>query len=136
MKKLITLLVLMLSISTFANIYTFAFSDPGDKNGTITGTVIDKNLQQPIPYVSIVIKNLEGEIITGGITDDNGVFVIEDIPDGKSIVSIQYIGYKTHTREIEISRKNKKIDLGRIELEEDIEALDEVVEDFYLLLFL
>ena len=127
MKKLITVLVLMLSISTFANIYTFVFSDPGDKNGTITGTVIDKNLQQPIPYVSIVIKNLEGEIITGGITDENGVFVIEDIPDGKSIVSIQYIGYKTHTREIEISRKNKKIDLGRIELEEDIEALDEVV---------
>ena len=122
MKQLITLLAVMLSITTFA----FNDLDP-ERNGSITGTVIDKILQEPIPYVSIVIKDLNGEIITGGITDDNGVFAIEGIPQGKNNLSIQYIGYKTYSTEIEISKKNRKLDLGRIELEEDIEALDEVV---------
>jgi len=122
MKQLITLLALSLCISTFA------FNDPDpERNGSINGIVIDKILQEPIPYVSIVIKDLNGEIITGGITDDNGIFNIEGIPEGKSHLSIQYIGYKTYDTEIEISRQNRKLDIGRIELEEDIEALDEVV---------
>ena len=126
MKKLLTLLVVMLSISSFA----FSNPDPdpdSDKDGTLTGVVIDKNLQQPLPYVSVVIKNLDGEIITGGITDDNGVFKVEDIPFGKVKVSITYIGYKTYNSEIDLTKKNKKVNLGRIELEEDVEALDEVV---------
>jgi len=60
MKQLITLLALLLSISTFA------INDPDpERNGSINGTVIDKILQEPIPYVSIVIKDLNGEIITG-----------------------------------------------------------------------
>ncbi len=122
MNKFYTALVVMLSICTFA----FATPNP-DRNGSISGTVIDKNLQEPIPYVSIVIKDLNDEIITGGITDDLGEFTIEDLPEGKSKLYIQYIGYKTFTTEIEISKGSRKLQLGRIELEEDVEALDEVV---------
>lgn len=122
MKQLITLLAIMLSLSTYA------LNDPDpEKNGSITGTVIDKILQEPLPYVSIVIHDLNGEIITGGITDENGSFMIEGITEGKSNLTIQYIGYKAYKTEIEISKKSRKLDLGRIELEEDIESLDEVV---------
>ena len=122
MNKFYTALVVILSLCTFA------FSTPNpDKNGSISGTVIDKNLQEPIPYVSVVIKDLNDDIITGGITDDNGEFIIEDIPEGKSKLYIQYIGYKTCKSEIYISKGNRKLKLGSIELEEDIESLDEVV---------
>lgn len=121
MKKLSFLLILLLSIPTLA------LTDPTDENiGRISGTVIDKNLQEPLPYVTVAIKKLDGEIITGGVTDDNGNFSIKEIPAGKSMVSIQYIGYKTYTREIDITRGNRNLDLGRIELEEDVAALDEV----------
>jgi len=88
MKQFITLLAIMLSVSAFA------FTDPdpdSDRNGSITGIVIDKILQEPIPYVSIVLKDLDGEIITGGITDDNGMFNVEEIPTGKINLYIQYI---------------------------------------------
>lgn len=119
---------LFLVITLFMSIISFAGNDPdSDLKGKITGTVIDQSLQEPLPYVSIVIKTLSGDIITGGVTDDNGNFSIEDIPEGKSIVSIQYVGFKTYETEIEISRKSKNIDLGRILLEEDIAALDEVI---------
>jgi len=118
---------LFLVITLFMSIISFAGNDADSEiNGKITGTVIDQSLQEPLPYVSIVIKTLSGDIITGGVTDDNGNFSIEDIPEGKSIVSIQFIGYKTYETEIEISRKNKNIKLGRISLEEDVAALDEI----------
>ena len=122
MNKFYTALAVMLSTCTFA----FTTPNP-DRNGSISGTVIDKNLQEAIPYVSVVIKDINGEIITGGITGDLGEFTIEDIPDGKSNLYIQYIGYKTYTAEIEISKGTRRLKLGRIELEEDVEALDEVV---------
>jgi iron complex outermembrane receptor protein len=122
MKHFFTLTVLLVSLSSYAN-----FDPTSDKEGTITGIVIDKNLQEPLPYVTVVIQTLEGKTITGGITDDNGNFNIEDIPLGKSKVTIQYIGYKTYTSEIEITKKNNKLNLGSIQLEEDIAQLDEVV---------
>lgn len=121
MKHVIIILALFIGFSAFSN------SNPeGEKLGTITGTVIDKNLQQPIPYVTVVIKDLNGNIVTGGVTDDNGKFIIEEIPEGKSTVNIQYIGYKTYSTQIEITRKNRTIDMGSILLEEDIESLEEV----------
>ena len=121
MKQFILLITLLLGVTLFAA------TDPNsDVKGKISGTVIDKSLQQPIPYVTVVVKTLSGEIITGGVTDDNGNFTVEEIPEGKSSVTIQFIGYTPYTTEINVSRGNRNIDLGRIELEENAAALDEV----------
>ncbi|PKA83690.1 putative outer membrane protein [Ulvibacter sp. MAR_2010_11] len=118
---------LFLLITLLAGISSFGFTDPTtEKLGKITGTVIDKNLQQPIPYVTIAVKTLEGAIITGGVTDDSGNFSIDEIPEGKSKVSIQFIGYITYETDIEITRGNRTIEMGQILLQEDIAALDEV----------
>src|SRR5690606_17609325 len=93
----------------------------------IYGQVIDKTLQEPLPYVTITVENEEGKVLTGGITDDMGNFNIGQLPTGKVFVKIQYIGFKTYSQELDIQSSNQSVDLGRIELEEDIAALDEVV---------
>lgn len=122
MRQLLLLALLLISVSAYP-----AFNpDPEDDNGKIQGVVMDKNLNEPIPYVTVAIKNATGEIITGAATDDNGKFQIKDLPDGKLVVSIQYIGYKTFETEITIERGNRNIDMGSIQLEEDIESLEEV----------
>lgn len=124
MKRLLFLCFILLSISVKAH-----STDPEtntDKTGTISGTVLDANLKQPLPYVNILIKNQEREIVTGGITLDDGTFEIEKIAEGNIVVSIQYIGYKTHKKNITIGDNNYKVDLGNIFLEEDAESLDEV----------
>ena len=74
MKNLFALCMLAMSLIVSAT----PNPDPtSDRPGKITGVVIDKNLQAPLPYVAVVIKDLAGEIITGGVTDDNGKFIIE-----------------------------------------------------------
>ncbi|GAA4276498.1 TonB-dependent receptor domain-containing protein [Aquimarina mytili] len=94
--------------------------------GTIKGKVIDKNLKQPIPYATIVIADGANKIISGGISTENGDFLITDIPKGNYTFKVQFIGYTTHSQPIEISRKSKDIDVGTVALEESAEALDDV----------
>lgn len=96
------------------------------KSGSISGRVIDSNLNEPLPYVNIVIKDTANKIITGGITNDDGTFNIERIPEGNVIVSIQFIGYKTVNTPVNLAKGNFRVNLGDIPLEEEATGLDEV----------
>lgn len=124
MKRLLFLCFLLLSISVKA--HSIDSETNADKTGTVSGKVLDANLKQPLPYVNVIITNTKGEILTGGITLDDGTFEIEKVTEGNIIVSIQYIGYKTIKKNITIGKGNYKVNLGNIFLEEDTESLDEV----------
>jgi outer membrane receptor protein involved in Fe transport len=97
------------------------------KPGVISGTVIDDTTKEPLPYVNIVVMDMARKTITGGITSENGAFKIKDIPKGNSIVEIQFMGFEKYSTEINVSSKNKSIDMGTISLKESTAQLDEVV---------
>ncbi|WP_299207881.1 TonB-dependent receptor [uncultured Dokdonia sp.] len=121
MKQFILALVLLWGSFTYAHP-----KNPVDKIGTIKGKVLDKQLQEPLPFVTVSILDAKGELITGGITDDNGLFEIKGIPEGENTVTIQFIGYKIYSTPINVSRENRDIDLGTVTLEEEVTGLDEV----------
>ncbi|HET7361301.1 MAG TPA: carboxypeptidase-like regulatory domain-containing protein, partial [Salinimicrobium sp.] len=95
--------------------------------GSITGTVMDKSLQQPIPYATVTIKTTSGELVTGTISTENGTFSIEKIPYDTYILVVQFMGYKSLKKEILISAEDKKVDLGTIYLEPSVAELEDVV---------
>lgn len=124
MKNLVCFVILVItSTISFAQMPKSALLKPG----SISGKVIDNATKQELPYVNIVVKDMSKKIITGGITDEKGAFIVKDLPEGKSIVEVQFIGYKTFDREISITDKNKSINLGTISLSEESAVLDEVV---------
>lgn len=123
MKNIILLCSLFFSLTVSAQLP----SNSNPRTGVISGKVIDETTNQAMPYVSIVVKDATNAPITGGITDDNGLFFIKQIPEGENTIEIQYIGYKTETKKITISKSNSKIDLGTILLKEEASVLDEVV---------
>ena len=113
----------------FFAISSNAYTNPEpntDKTGSIYGKVLDANLKEPLPYVNIIIKNSSGEILTGGMTLDDGSFIIKKVEEGNIVVSIQYIGYKTYNKNAIIGKGSFNINLGNIFLEEEAEGLDEV----------
>ncbi len=122
MKKLILLFVLTLSISSYAQLDKSKIARPGN----ISGKVVDQKTAEALPYVNIVIRDTAKKIITGGITDLEGNFKVKNIPEGVSIVEIQFIGYKTYAKQINIKSGNIRIDLGTIKLAEDATTLKEV----------
>ncbi len=117
---------LMLIMVSSAVLSAQPYSNSDIKNGSISGRVIDAELNQPLPYVNIVIKDVANKIITGGITNDDGTFLIEKIPAGHIIVSIQFIGYKTTDIPVKLGKGNYKVNLGDIKLIEEATGLDEV----------
>lgn len=122
MKNIILILLAVFTTSIYAQMPKSSLPKPG----VITGKVVDQATKQPLPYVNIIIKDAAKKIITGGITDDNGLFSIKNIPEGNSIVEVQFIGYKTFSKPVTVSRKSSKVNLGVISLEEDSTTLDEV----------
>lgn len=122
MKKLILLFAITFSVGSYAQLDKSKIAKPG----TISGIVIDQKTTESLPYVNIVIRDTAKKIITGGITDLDGKFKVKDIPEGISLVEIQFIGYKTFAKQINIQRENTKIDLGTVSLAENATTLNEV----------
>lgn len=120
----------VLFITLLANCYVSSSSPkfiPILEIGSVTGKVVDRVLEEPIPYASIVIKSEDGsETITGAITQEDGTFEVDGLPEGSFIIEAQYIGYKTHSQRITISRDKRKLDLGTIALDEEAQQLSGV----------
>ena len=61
--------------------------------GKITGTVTDKETGNPLPGANVIIA----ETVIGTSVDENGYFIILNVPAGTYSVSAEIIGYSTMT---------------------------------------
>lgn len=93
-------------------------------SGNISGKIIDQKTSEPLPYVTIVVKE-NNAVLTGGITDDNGNFEINKLIPKKYTIEIQFIGYKTIFKEVDLTT-NSRANLGTIAITEDIAQLEGV----------
>ncbi len=112
----------------FALVSTTVFGNNPDPAilGIVTGTVMDQQFQEPIPYASVSVTNAEGELVTGTVSAEDGTFSLEKLNEGKYIFQIQFMGYKPYTQEVIISDRKKDFHLGKIFLEADVAMLDDV----------
>lgn len=81
---------------------------------TVSGTITDKGA--PLPGVSILVRGT-----TSGTTSDSDGRYTLAVPDNSTTLIFSFIGYKT--QEIEIGSRTEL----NIEMEEDVQALSEVV---------
>jgi outer membrane receptor protein involved in Fe transport len=119
MKDIILLFCLLIST-------TFLFSQKKSNSDyiSITGKIIDVETSQPLEYATLILKNTETQKISGGITNEKGIFDIKS-PKGTYEISAEYISFKSK----KYPRQNitKNLDLGTIKLSEDTASLNEVV---------
>lgn len=94
--------------------------------GSVTGTVVDREFEEPIPYATISILNATGEIVKGTVSSVEGNFSISDIPQGSYTLKVQFMGFESSTKEIQISSSSKDLNLGTIFLEAAVSELDDV----------
>ncbi len=91
---------------------------------TVRGTVLEQGSDYPLEYATISFINNQGEIVTGGVTDQNGAFTI-DVPRGTYDINIEFISYQTQT--LENQNITSDITYPTIYLEMDAASLNEVV---------
>jgi hypothetical protein len=90
--------------------------------GKITGTVIDKNNQQPLAGASVKLEGTQ----KGSIADSNGQFRLLNIPVKTYNLSVTKIGYRAFTiYNIVVNSGNENT--YNVELEQEATALNEIV---------
>lgn len=106
MKKITSLLFLLISITTFSQ---------------IKGTVTD-NKGKPIAFANIYVK----DTYISTTTNDQGKYELNIKTPGTYIILYQYLGYKTDKKIVEVEKTPQSVDV--ILVEEEIQ-LNEVVID-------
>ena len=76
------------------------------KERAITGTLIDKESKEGIMQVTIQLLKTDSTYVAGSISDVDGHFSVKAPENGKYILKMSVIGYKTMTRDITISNDN------------------------------
>jgi len=94
-------------------LFFFLFVEIGAQN-SVKGIVVDSNSEKPLKNVSIFVKETTAETTT----KNDGVFLLQNIPDGNYLLEIKLLGYETQTYPIELS--GKPIYLGIISIYIDI----------------
>ncbi len=96
-------------------------------NGKLTGIITDPTTKQPVEYATIAVNDpVTKKPINGTVADGKGKFIVKDIPHGKFIVSISFIGYETINQNVEFTAGNHNIDLGEMQLSPSVEILEEI----------
>lgn len=119
-----------LSIFTFVILTSFSWSQapPSQNNGALDGQVFDSLTKKTLEYVSIrVCKSTDTSVIGGIYTDENGKFVLENLPYGTFIIRLSQSGYNDKfIPNIQLSAVKPLRKLGNIGLSTDAEELGEV----------
>ncbi|SEE44749.1 Outer membrane receptor for ferrienterochelin and colicins [Tenacibaculum sp. MAR_2010_89] len=94
--------------------------------GEISGLVINQKNETAIPYATIVCKNLDNKIISGGIANEKGIFTIKQLPLKRYIIQIQFIGFSTLSKEIVLSKATPIINLKKLYLKDKNTKLKDI----------
>jgi hypothetical protein len=114
MRRVLTLLVLLM----------YGGISVAQVTQRVRGTVTDKESHIPLPGVSVSFPHLPAK--PGATTDEQGQFVIDNIPVGKHALHASYIGYKDIDINDVLVTSGKEVVLP-LELEESARKMQEVV---------
>lgn len=92
---------------------------------TLEGIVRDRITKAPLPYASVFIN----QTTRGSLTDDNGHYIIHDIPVGPAEIVCSYVGYETFTRKVNlVGQQQVTIDIAMTASAKQLTAVEVVAE--------
>ena len=92
----------------------------------IRGSVTDEEKQPLVGATVVVLNPLDSALISFGISDGKGRFVLDRVPVQPAVLQVTYIGYGTFQQPLELSGTDA-VDLGEIWLSPENLLLEEVV---------
>lgn len=95
--------------------------------GIITGKLIDKETQEPVPQANVrILKQGDSTFVTGKASNTEGVFTIP-VRNGSYIVHISFVGYNDVYQNVQVTSSRPTVQLGNIMLSNDNILLSETV---------
>jgi outer membrane receptor protein involved in Fe transport len=95
---------------------------------SLSGVVKDIHTKIAVPYANATIKSSKDpKVFFGIISDENGRFTFTAVNSGNYILEISAIGFKNQSKTIFVGTLSDYLELGNIEIEQDVNALSEVI---------
>lgn len=92
---------------------------------TIKGKVVVLESQEAVEYATVSLLQFpDSSLVTGEVTDENGIFELSKVKKGVYLLKVQFLGYEDYCSES--FQANQDIDLGAITLSVNATALDEI----------
>ncbi|MET3875988.1 TonB-dependent receptor [Chitinophaga sp. OAE865] len=73
--------------------------EDGEYSNSLTGKVVDKSTHMPLPGATVYLPDLR----VGAAADAQGNYTIKNLPKGKYVVDVHYIGYAAYSAPVAIS---------------------------------
>ena len=101
-------------------------TNTGQAQHQISGNIIDGDTGEPVSFANVALYP-EGEkaVQQGNISNAEGKFTLNDVPEGKYKLEIKFVGYDAY--EVKSLEASNDISLGKIEMNPSVEQLDEVI---------
>lgn len=95
--------------------------------GHVYGKLVDGSTKQPVEYASVTLHRAkDSSLVTGMLTRPNGDFSFENLPFGQFTLRVNFMGYKSLYKKVNVTPQNMDQDLGNLRLEANAKALAEV----------
>lgn len=96
---------------------------PGD-TFIVTGVLRDAKTGEFLPYVNVaVLDSVDSEFVKGGISNMEGVFEINDVPQGAYLLRVSAIGYENFAMPFNVTNNTN---LGTLRIKQGVTSLNEV----------
>ncbi|MEI3799182.1 MULTISPECIES: TonB-dependent receptor [unclassified Chitinophaga] len=90
--------------------------EEGEYSNSLTGKVVDKLTHTPLPGATVYLPDLR----VGAAADAQGNYIIKNLPKGKYVVDVHYIGYAAFSAPVAISgATTRDFELGETLIEKN-----------------
>ena len=92
----------------------------------VKGKIVDAG-GSALDFVNVMLTSKSDKsAVYGGISDENGVFVVEGVPAGEYELDITFVGYQSIKKSVTVKSLGDEVKLGQLVLKEDAKLLGEV----------
>ena len=100
-KSILTMLLLLVSIASFA------------QERLVSGAIIDRDTKDPVEQVTVQLLKTDSTYVTGAISNEKGLFHLNAPENGKYLLKITSVGYKSTVKRVVIEQ-DKNLALGNV----------------------
>jgi outer membrane receptor protein involved in Fe transport len=97
------------------------------KSVTISGSVLDKEKLAPLPFVNVILKTESDSVfVFGTITNEDGRFVLSNVPPNNYIIQVSFTGYVQLIKPMFVGTLSDFLEIPPFELIEAVSSLGEI----------
>ena len=100
-KSILMMLLLLVTMASYA------------QERLISGAIIDRDTKDPVEQVTVQLLRADSTYVTGAISNESGLFHFKAPENGKDLLKITSVGYKTIIKRIAIEQ-DKNLAMGNV----------------------